>query len=43
MAHARLERCVLLRQRAFFYLDEATHLGTNRIHQALALTTAYNR
>ena len=43
MAHVRLELCFVLRQRAFLYLDEATHLGTNRIHQPLALTTAYNR
>ena len=43
LAHVRLELCFVLRQRAFLYPDEATHLGTNRIHQLLALTTAYSR
>ena len=41
--HFRFELCFALRPRAFLYLDEATHLGTNRIHQLLALTTAYKR
>ena len=33
----------MLRQSVFLYLDEAILLGTNRIHQPLALTTIYNR
>ena len=33
----------MLRQRVFLYLAEPLHLDTNRVHQALALTTAHNR
>ena len=42
-AHVRLEPGVALRQRIVLDLDEAVHLGANRIHQPLALAAARDR
>ncbi len=42
-AHVRLEPGVALRQRIVLDLHEAVHLGTNRIHQPLALAAARDR
>ena len=43
LAHVRLQRRIVLRQRDVLYLDEAAYLGTNLIHQPLALTITDHR
>ena len=43
MPHVRLELCFVPRQRVLLHLDEAADPGANRIHQPLALATAYRR